>query len=50
MKPGQSIVLQPLDKGDLTTSYASDSSSQFQPYIVNPADTLDMVDRTLYKR
>ncbi|OPL32724.1 hypothetical protein AM593_07406, partial [Mytilus galloprovincialis] len=50
LEAGQSIVLQPLDGTDLTTSYASDSSPQFRSYIVNPDDTTDMVNRILYKR
>ncbi|VDI27589.1 Hypothetical predicted protein, partial [Mytilus galloprovincialis] len=50
LEAGQSIILQPLDGTDLTTSYASDSSPQFRSYIVNPDDTSDMVDRILYKR
>ncbi|CAG2204566.1 unnamed protein product [Mytilus edulis] len=48
--PGQTIVLQPISEADLTTEYRSDSSTDFQPYIVNPATTLDMVERLLYKR
>ncbi|VDI71255.1 Hypothetical predicted protein, partial [Mytilus galloprovincialis] len=48
--PGQTIVLQPISKEDLTTEYRSDSSTDFQPYIVNPATTLAMVERLLYKR
>ncbi|XP_063408918.1 uncharacterized protein LOC134692399 [Mytilus trossulus] len=48
--PGQTIVLQPISEEDLTTEYRSDSSSDFQPYIVNPATTWDMVERLLYKR
>ncbi|XP_076087285.1 uncharacterized protein LOC143057777 [Mytilus galloprovincialis] len=48
--PGQTIVLQPISEEDLTTEYRSDSSTDFQPYIVNPVTTLDMVERLLYKR
>ncbi|VDI67222.1 Hypothetical predicted protein [Mytilus galloprovincialis] len=47
---GQTIVLQPISDEDLTTEYGSDSSPDFQPYIVNPATTQDMVERVLYKR
>ena len=50
LEPGQSIMFEPLESKDLTTTYASDSSAMFQPYIVNPASTADMVDRLLYKR
>lgn len=48
--PGQSIMLQPLDYDDLTTDYRADVAFNFQPYIVNPSETKDMVERILYKR
>ncbi|VDI50948.1 Hypothetical predicted protein, partial [Mytilus galloprovincialis] len=47
---GQSILMEPLDSSDLTTVYDSVSSAEFQPYIVNPNDTMDLVDRLLYRR
>ncbi|CAC5409205.1 unnamed protein product [Mytilus coruscus] len=47
---GQSILMEPLDSSDLTAVYDSVSSTQFQPYIVNPNDTMDLVDRLLYRR
>lgn len=50
LEPGQTVVLQPLSKEDLNTEYRSDSSTDFQPYIVNPATSFDMVDRLLYRR
>ncbi|CAG2187681.1 unnamed protein product [Mytilus edulis] len=50
LMPGQSIMLQPLDYDDLTTDYRADVAFNFQPYIVNPSETKDMVERILYKR
>jgi hypothetical protein len=50
LKLGQSIIIQPLDNHDLMTEYRSDSSLSFQPYIVDPTMTTDMVERALYKR
>lgn len=43
-------MMQPLEEKDLITDYRSDSSPHFQPYIVNPDTTSDMVERLLYKR
>jgi hypothetical protein len=43
-------MMQPLSDKKLTTDYRSDSSPHFQPYIVNPDTTSDMVERLLYKR
>lgn len=48
--PGQSIMLQPLDVEELTTDYRADVALNFQPYIVNPTKTEDMVERLLFKR
>ncbi|CAC5416406.1 unnamed protein product [Mytilus coruscus] len=50
LEPGQTVVLQPISEEDLNTEYRSDSSTDFQPYIVNPATSFDMVDRLLYRR
>ena len=50
LQSGQSILMEPLDSTDLTTIYNSVSSTEFQPYIVNPNDTMHMVDRLLYRR
>ncbi|XP_076116641.1 uncharacterized protein LOC143084119 [Mytilus galloprovincialis] len=50
LESGQSIMMQPLEEKDLITDYRSDSSPHFQPYIVNPDTTSDMVERLLYKR
>ncbi|VDI54125.1 Hypothetical predicted protein [Mytilus galloprovincialis] len=47
---GQSILMEPLDTTDLTTVYDSVSSTEFQPYIVNPDTTMESVDRLLYRR
>ncbi|XP_076076023.1 uncharacterized protein LOC143046845 [Mytilus galloprovincialis] len=47
---GQSVLMEPLDSTDLTAVYDSVSSTQFQPYIVNPSDTMNLVDRLLYRR
>lgn len=44
------MMLQPLDYDDLTTDYRADVAFNFQPYIVNPSETEDMVERILYKR
>ncbi|XP_052082972.1 uncharacterized protein LOC127720424 [Mytilus californianus] len=50
LEPGQTVVLQPISEKDLNTEYRSDSSTDFQPYIVNPATSFDMVERLLYRR
>ncbi|XP_071123199.1 uncharacterized protein [Mytilus edulis] len=50
LMPGQSIMLQPLDVEELTTDYRADVALNFQPYIVNPTETADMVERLLFKR
>ncbi|CAG2215374.1 unnamed protein product [Mytilus edulis] len=35
---------------ELTTDYRADVALNFQPYIVNPTETEDMVERLLFKR
>ncbi|CAG2247499.1 unnamed protein product [Mytilus edulis] len=49
LETGQTVVLQPISEKDQNTEYRSDSSTDFQPYIVNPATSFDMVDRLLYR-
>ncbi|KAK3104702.1 hypothetical protein FSP39_008103 [Pinctada imbricata] len=50
LDPGQTIAYTPLAEADLTTDYGSGASLNFISYIVNPNDTMDMVDRFLYNR
>ena len=47
---GQSIIVTKLSHKDLTTTYSSDASTNFVPYIQDPEISLDMVQRLLYKR
>jgi hypothetical protein len=48
LQPGQSIMMQPLSDKELTTDYRSDSSPHFQPYIVNPDTTSDLLKISKY--
>ncbi|KAK3612515.1 hypothetical protein CHS0354_024486 [Potamilus streckersoni] len=50
LNPGQSLITAVLENSDLTTQYRSDASMDFVPYIVNPNDTLDLVERKLARR
>ncbi|XP_062589554.1 uncharacterized protein LOC134251189, partial [Saccostrea cucullata] len=47
---GQAIIVTKLSAPDLTKDYRSDASIDFVSYIQNPATSMDMVDRLLYKR
>ncbi|KAL5015119.1 hypothetical protein ScPMuIL_009389 [Solemya velum] len=48
--PGQSIMVNVLTRAELEADYRSDASTEFTPYIVNPALTLDLTDRWLTNR
>ncbi|KAL5014713.1 hypothetical protein ScPMuIL_008983 [Solemya velum] len=48
--PGQSIMVNVLTQAELEADYRSDASTEFTPYIVNPAVTLDLTDRWLTNR
>ncbi|KAK3612537.1 hypothetical protein CHS0354_024514 [Potamilus streckersoni] len=50
LNPGQSLITAVLENNDLTTQYRSDASMDFVPYIVNPNDTMDLVERKLARR
>lgn len=47
---GQSIIVTALKAADLTATYGSDASVDFVSYIQDPATSMDMVQRLLYKR
>ncbi|XP_062596534.1 uncharacterized protein LOC134257978, partial [Saccostrea cucullata] len=46
----QTIIVTKLTQRDLETTYSSDASTNFVPYIQDPATSNDMVQRLLYKR
>lgn len=50
LEDGQSIIVTKLTQSDLTATYSSDASTNFVPYIQDPATSMDMVQRLLYKR
>ncbi|KAK3101942.1 hypothetical protein FSP39_007535 [Pinctada imbricata] len=47
---GQALMIEPLTEDEMNTVYGSASSTNFQPYIVNPTNTTDLTERLLYKR
>lgn len=47
---GQSLLLQPMDNATLTANYLSSASDNFLPYIVNPYNTTDKLERLLHGR
>ncbi|XP_076085497.1 uncharacterized protein LOC143056293 [Mytilus galloprovincialis] len=47
---GQSLLLQPMDNATLTENYLSSASDSFLPYIVNPYNTTDKLERLLHGR
>lgn len=50
LEDGQSIIVTKLTQSDLTATYSSDASTNFVPYIQDPATSMDMVQRLLYRR
>ncbi|KAK3103480.1 hypothetical protein FSP39_019545 [Pinctada imbricata] len=47
---GQALLVEPLTEQEMNTTFGSASSTNFQPYIVNPSTTTDLTERLLYKR
>jgi hypothetical protein len=50
LSDGQAIIVTKLSDTDLSKDYRSDASIDFVSYIQNPATSMDMVERLLYKR
>lgn len=50
MEDGQSVLISELSEEEMNSTFGSDASTEFVPYIVDPLTTLDKAERHLRRR